>query len=147
MDKRLAALIVIVVVVALGGAGWYLAGRNTATPASSASSTSSSGSMSGAADKSSGSTINQPVDTTVTIQNMAFTPDSMVVHTGTTITWKNADSVAHTVVETDGKQGPDSSSIAPGSSYSFTFTAAGTYHYHCSIHPSMTGTITVTAAQ
>ncbi len=38
----------------------------------------------------------------------------------------------------------DSGVFAPGTSYSFTFAAAGTYAYHCSIHPTMVGTITIT---
>jgi len=37
----------------------------------------------------------------------------------------------------------DSGSLAPGATFEHTFTAAGTYHYHCSIHPTMTGVIVV----
>ena len=151
MDKRLLALLIIIVILVLGGATWYAVGRNNMTPTASTNTTSGTGSASGASNgQPAGSprpSINQPANTTVTIQNFAFSPSTMVVHTGTTITWKNADSVAHTVTETDGRQGPDSASLDPGQSYSFTFKDVGTYHYHCSIHPEMTGTITVTATQ
>lgn len=75
----------------------------------------------------------------VTIQNFSFSPASLTVKTGATVTWTNKDSVAHTVVGTDFK----SDQIAPGATYTHAFTTAGSYDYHCSIHPSMTGTIIV----
>ena len=79
----------------------------------------------------------------VTIQNFAFGPADISVKVGTKVTWTNKDSAAHTVTETDGQDGPQSSDLSPDATYSFTFTKAGTYHYHCAIHPSMTGTVTV----
>jgi plastocyanin len=75
---------------------------------------------------------------------MAFSPANITVKTGAKVTWTNDDSVAHTVVENDSQTGPKSGDIMPGKSYSFTFTKAGTYHYHCTIHPNMIGTVTVT---
>jgi plastocyanin len=55
------------------------------------------------------------------------------------VTWTNNDSVAHTVTGTDFA----SSQLAPGSTFSHKFTTAGSFDYHCSIHPSMTGNVTV----
>ncbi len=78
----------------------------------------------------------------VTIAGFAFSPQSLTVPVGTKVTWTNNDGVAHTVTSDDGKTF-DSSSISPGSTYSFTFTKAGTYTYHCSIHPNMKATIVV----
>ncbi|HEY6736422.1 MAG TPA: cupredoxin family copper-binding protein [Candidatus Saccharimonadia bacterium] len=78
------------------------------------------------------------------IKDMAFSPAGLTVKAGTTVTWKNEDSVSHNVVETDGQAGPSSGTLANGQTYSFAFSTPGTYHYHCSIHPSMTGTVTVT---
>jgi plastocyanin len=49
--------------------------------------------------------------------------------------------VAHHIVSNTGLF--DSGTLAPGASYTFTFAAAGSYPYHCSIHPTMTGTITI----
>lgn len=80
----------------------------------------------------------------VTIQNFAFAPSSIIVKKGTTVTWTNEDSVAHTVAETDGKTGPNSQDISKGQSYSFTYDTVGTFNYHCSIHPDMIGKVTVT---
>jgi len=81
---------------------------------------------------------------TVRIQNFAFDPTSLTVMTGTTVTWVNEDSVPHTVVSGEGDPAVFSSAPIPaGGSYTFTFTAPGTYQYICSIHPSMKGTVIV----
>jgi plastocyanin len=76
----------------------------------------------------------------VSIMNFSFSPNSLTVKVGTKVTWTNHDSVTHTVTA---NQGTLNSPVPPGSSFSFTFTKAGTYAYHCSIHPSMTATIIV----
>lgn len=80
----------------------------------------------------------------VSIVNMSFSPAALTVAKGTTVTWTNNDTVGHTVTETDGQTGPASATVAPGKTYSFTFATAGTFKYHCSIHPTMTGTVVVT---
>jgi plastocyanin len=77
----------------------------------------------------------------VTIQNFAFGPASLSVAVGTTVTWTNSDSAPHTATADDGSF--DSSSIAPGATFSQAFDTAGTFAYHCSLHPNMTGTIEV----
>jgi plastocyanin len=80
----------------------------------------------------------------ITIKNFAFDPSSLTVKTGTAVTWTNYDGATHTIVSDTGSPAPFSSdSLSPGASYTFTFTQPGTYTYHCSIHPSMKGTITV----
>jgi len=78
------------------------------------------------------------------IKDFAFNPASLTVKKSTSVTWTNQDSSNHTVTETDGQTGPGSGSLGQGQTYSFTFNTAGTFHYKCSIHPSMTGTVTVT---
>lgn len=80
----------------------------------------------------------------IEIANNAFSPSSLSVPAGSTVTWKNEDSYAHTVTMS-GKGGFDSGNLDGGKTFSKTFTNAGTYSYACSIHPSMTGTVTVTA--
>jgi plastocyanin len=77
----------------------------------------------------------------VTIANFAFGPASLSVAAGTTVTWTNEDTTAHTATADDGSF--DSSSIAPGATFSQAFDTAGTFAYHCSIHPNMTATIEV----
>ena len=77
----------------------------------------------------------------VTISNFAFSPASLTVAVGTTVTWTNMDTTTHTVTSNTGAF--DSGNFAPNATYSHTFTSAGTYAYHCTIHPSMLGTIIV----
>jgi len=83
----------------------------------------------------------------VSINSMSFAPATITVSAGTTITWTNQDAIAHTVTSDTGlfNSGSISSSgyYGGGGTYSYKFTTAGTYPYHCSIHPSMKGTIVV----
>ncbi|HEY1025348.1 MAG TPA: plastocyanin/azurin family copper-binding protein [Sphingobacteriaceae bacterium] len=79
--------------------------------------------------------------TAVTIQGMAFSPSSLTVTTGTTVTWTNRDNVAHTVTADDNSF--SSPLINNGGTYSRTFNTAGTFPYHCTPHPEMRATITV----
>jgi plastocyanin len=79
--------------------------------------------------------------TAISIANFAFQPASLQVAVGTTVTWTNADSTAHTVTSDTGAF--DSGPLAPGASFSQTFMTPGTYTYHCQIHPFMTATIVV----
>lgn len=76
-----------------------------------------------------------------TLGNRAFSPDALDVAVGTTVTWTNSDSVAHT--STSNGAGWNSGSIAPGGQFSTTFQTAGAFPYHCTIHPGMVGTVTV----
>lgn len=78
---------------------------------------------------------------TVTIPDFSFQPASITIQRGATVTWRNDATVAHHVVsDTNVFSSPV---LNPGQTYSHTFTQPGTYPYHCAIHPSMTGTITV----
>jgi plastocyanin len=77
----------------------------------------------------------------VWIQGMAFSPSTITVTAGATITWTNKDAIAHTV--TSNTSLFDSGSIASNGTFSHLFSTACTYPYHCSIHPSMTATIIV----
>lgn len=77
----------------------------------------------------------------VVMQGMAFTPSSITVTAGTKVTWRNNDSLAHTVTSDNGLF--DSGTIGASGSYSFTFTAKGTYAYHCTFHTGMTGVVVV----
>jgi plastocyanin len=80
----------------------------------------------------------------VVIKNFAFAPAALVVKVGTTVTWTNQDTDAHTVTS-QGSGGPlTSAALSTGQSYSYTFTTPGTYAYLCTIHPFMTATVTVT---
>lgn len=81
----------------------------------------------------------------VTIQNYAFAAKDIKVKVGATVTWTNQDDVSHTITaDTASADAPSSQLISKGKTYSFTFKKAGTYSYHCNLHPYMKGTVTVT---
>jgi plastocyanin len=134
MKKVLAIIAVVVVIGAI--VGIVVANRKPNNSTASSTSSQSQTKTSSATKPASANSI--------TISNFAFGPAAMTVKAGTTVTWTNQDSVAHTVVETDSLAGPNSQPLDQGKSYSFKFATAGTYHYHCSIHPDMVGTVTVT---
>jgi plastocyanin len=78
--------------------------------------------------------------TAATIADFAFAPNPVTVSSGGFATWTNNDSTTHTVTF---DTGPDCGNVAAGASVTVAFNAAGTYPYHCSIHPSMKGSVTV----
>jgi plastocyanin len=80
---------------------------------------------------------------TVLIQNFSFKPAHITVKRGTRVTWINKDMTKHTATASNGAF--DSGVLRPGQSYSHTFKTAGrTNNYHCEIHHSMRGSVTVT---
>jgi plastocyanin len=86
------------------------------------------------------SSITIPVGAT-TLGNRQFTPPDRTVDVGATVTWLNTDRETHT--STSDATGWNSGSISPGQQFSFTFRSAGTFPYHCSIHPGMVGSVVV----
>ena len=84
-------------------------------------------------------------DHAVAISGFAFSPPDITVTVGDTITWTNSDATAHTATADDGSfdTGTIGATARPGRA---TFSTAGSFPYHCKIHSSMTGTITVEAA-
>ncbi len=78
----------------------------------------------------------------VDIANFAFAPADLTISAGQTVVWTNSDSTTHTVTSDDGTTF-DSGNLNNGDTFSYTFNTPGTYSYHCSIHPFMTGTVTV----
>jgi amicyanin len=77
----------------------------------------------------------------IQIANFHYTPPTLVVAPGTTVTWKNADDSPHSVREKSGKF--KSAALDTDDTFSQTFTAPGDYDYICSIHPYMRGKIVV----
>ena len=78
----------------------------------------------------------------ITIDNFSFNPQTLTVPVGTKVTWLNRDDVPHTVVSTD-KKTIVSPALDTDERFSYTFSAAGTYDYYCSVHPHMKGKIIV----
>ena len=83
-------------------------------------------------------------DHAVAIAGFAFSPKDVTVTVGDTITWTNSDATAHTATADDGSF--DTGTIGSNGTGTATFSTAGSFPYHCKIHSSMTGTITVEAA-
>ena len=84
-------------------------------------------------------------DAMVKIDNFTFAPQKLTVKAGTTITWVNEDDIPHTVVATT--LAFRSHALDTDDKFTFTFATPGTYEYFCSLHPHMTGTIVVEAAE
>ena len=85
-------------------------------------------------------------DVTIQIQgdrgNQSFAPSPTTVRVGQTVAWKNADSIAHDTTQDASRFGTGTLN-AGTTSNAITMSTAGTFTYHCAIHPGMTGTITV----
>lgn len=77
----------------------------------------------------------------VFIQGLAFDPATITVPVNTAITWKNKDSMGHTVTSDAGAFA--SGTLGLNGTYSHTFTTAGTYPYHCALHTYMTAVVIV----
>jgi plastocyanin len=76
----------------------------------------------------------------VTISGFKFSPATLTVSAGQQVNVMNSDGVTHTFTSSAW----DSGDIQPGASYTLTApTQAGSYQFHCSIHPFMTGTLVV----
>jgi plastocyanin len=82
-----------------------------------------------------------PTARSVSIEDFYFEPAEAAVQPGDTVTWTNEGARPHTVSADDGSF--DSGTLQPGQSFSRTFEAPGTVAYHCAIHPSMMGSVSV----
>lgn len=79
---------------------------------------------------------------TITIKNFAFSPATLTVSPGATVSVTNRDSVTHTLTADTGAF--NTGDVSPGSTEHFTApTTPGTYHYRCNIHQFMTATLRV----
>ncbi len=79
---------------------------------------------------------------TIDIKNFAFNPSVLNIKVGTKVTWTNNDSAPHTITSDSGGI-LNSATLSTGQSFSFTFTNAGSFSYHCAIHPMMKGSVVV----
>jgi len=77
----------------------------------------------------------------VVIKDFMFVPTTLTVKAGTTVTWANKDEEPHTVFSDTGLF--RSNAMDTGEAFSFKFDKPGTYHFLCTIHPRMVGTIVV----
>ena len=87
------------------------------------------------------STAGTPDPTKILMKDFMFVPMSLTVKAGSTVTWANMDDEPHSVVSDTGLF--RSGAVDTNESFSFKFDKPGTYHFTCSIHPRMVGTIVV----
>lgn len=80
-----------------------------------------------------------PATASVEIKSFAFNPATLTISKGTIVTWTHQDTAPHTVTENGNVF--DSGRLTQGQTFSHTFNVAGTFEYHCSIHPSMKGKV------
>ncbi|HTD72342.1 MAG TPA: cupredoxin domain-containing protein [Steroidobacteraceae bacterium] len=81
------------------------------------------------------------VSNSIEVKDFMFMPTTLTVNAGDKVTWVNKDDEPHTVVSDTGMF--RSSAMDTDESFSFKFDKPGTYHFTCSIHPRMVGTIVV----
>lgn len=79
----------------------------------------------------------------IMIHNFSFAPKTLTVAIGTKVVWTNHDESPHTVVSSDEPRLFKSSPLDTNDAFAFVFDKPGTYHYFCSVHPMMQGTIVV----
>ncbi len=82
-----------------------------------------------------------PATNAVVMKNFDFSPMSLTIRAGDSVTWKNLDGEPHTVTSVDGLF--RSGALDQNDSYTFKFVKPGTYKYLCSIHPRMQAAIVV----
>lgn len=132
--KNLAIIIVLVIVVGIGAVVWMTRGSSSTTNSTTSGNSTSSSSQSSAA--------------TITYSDSGFSPSTVTVHSGDTITLKNTssasmqfDSDPHPVHTGDPEL--NVGEISPGQSATLQVAAKGTHGYHNHLNPAQTGTIVV----
>jgi len=146
-----AAIVSLVVAACTGSAGASPVAPSVPAATAAASAAAASGGGGGrydygkGGDNGGGAAVSVPPGT-VALSGYAFQPTTLSVATGTTVTFTNSDSVAHAIVEgQDGTPaaGQTAQMVQPGQSVTHSFATAGTVMMTCTIHPSMTLTVTV----
>lgn len=87
-------------------------------------------------------------DGAVLVEAFAFAPSAVTIPTGASVTWTiGTDPEQHTVTPTDDSAFAGSGQLFTGDTFSVRFETAGAFGYLCTLHPFMTGTVTVVAAE
>src|SRR5213080_476251 len=135
------AMIVALLLAACGGGGTATTSTPTATTPPTATAT----------PTSPPSPTPTPKPTVVTVkiveknEKYSFQPATLSIKMGTQVEWLNTSDAPHTVTSDAAGDFNSTSNITQNQTFKFTFTKAGTFHYHCNIHPYMKATITVTS--
>jgi len=134
MLRGIAVLGISIALAACSGGG---ATTNPTAAAGTAAGTAAAGGEAPCTDSTGTATVS------ATVADNTWTPSTVNAKVGDVITWTNGDGVPHGVALDDGSC-KMSKSIAPsGGTGSLTFSKAGTYPFHCFVHPSMKGTIVI----
>ncbi|HLG61357.1 MAG TPA: cupredoxin family copper-binding protein [Ktedonosporobacter sp.] len=147
VSRALLCLLALCLVILLAACGGTAPSTSASTPTSTTSSTfptvptSVPTSGPSGAPTSAATSVPRTAPNNIAIVGFAFNPKTLTVKVGTKIIWTNDDPSIHTVTADNGAFG--SGSLPPGGTFSFTFTKAGTYSYHCKIHSTMKATIIV----
>ena len=134
MSRRMLSVLGLSAVLSLALAACGSSG--SATPAASTPASAPAASTAAACAES-----GTPGSVTVAIKDFAYDPSAITAKVGETVTFTNGDTASHTATLDDGTC--DTKLIANAKSGSLTFSAAGTYPFHCTVHTDMKGTITV----
>lgn len=139
----LLALCLVTLLAACGGTTPPTTSASAPTPTDTTSSTlpTAPTSVPSGVPTSAATSVPRTAPNNIAIVGFAFNPKTLTIKVGTKVIWTNDDPSIHTVTADNGAFG--SSSLPPGGTFSFTFTKAGTYTYHCKIHSSMKATIIV----
>jgi plastocyanin len=131
LNRGFLALIIIIIVIIIAGVYLYSTQtQNVQAP------TNQSG-INGSANN----TTNNTVASVINIQNGAFNPNNLTVKTGTNVQWINNDNTTHQIISDTGEfQSPV---LGNGGVFNFYFAKSGVFGYHCGVHPTETGTVTV----
>jgi len=78
-------------------------------------------------------------------EKYAFSPTTLSIKVGTQVVWTNTTDAPHTVTSDTAGVFGTTSNLTTNQTFMFTFTAPGTFAYHCNVHPYMKATITVTS--
>ena len=117
-----------------GGSGGEAAATQEAPPAETATETTETSASTGTSEAGG--------DITVHMKGFAFTPQKVEGKVGQKVTWVNDDDAPHNAVQQNGGD-LKTKTFEKGGSASYTLDEAGTIEYICTVHPQMTGTITV----
>jgi len=140
MNNKLIIGIVVVVVLVIGAA--LVMNKNNSSTMQMQQTNTTSNTQSQSSSQTNPSNAQKTAGkNAVTIQNFAYSPATITVKAGDSITWTNQDSVGHSATADDNSF--DTGVLPQGQSKSITFSKAGTYTYHCSVHPTMKGTVVV----
>ncbi len=117
----------------------------TSSHATPTEATSSHATSTGTATSSSTSSAEVHIKIVENNGEYAFSPATVTIAKGTKVVWTNTSDAPHTVTSDTADAFTASPTLTQNQTYSFVFNTAGTYAYHCTVHPSMKATIIVKA--